>query len=165
MCVLNDSQISLLVREGKLIVSGFSEPSLTPNGYDLRVGTVMLPDSGSEEMERASVPSLSRFAVSTLETVSLPSDMTAQLWIRSSYARKGILASFGKVDAGFKGTLTLAFFNSSSSEFIISKGDRMVQIVFERMCDRAEKAYDIRSGHYQGQKDITLDYGSVGRSS
>jgi len=157
MCILSDSQILRLASEGKLIAAGFSEQSLTPNGYDLRVSEVMLPDRSKESSGVARIPSLSRFAVSTIEKVLLPADITAQLWLRSSYARRGIMGSFGKVDAGFFGTLTLSFFNSSSEELMLERGDRITQIVFEKMCGEAERGYDSRSGHYQNQSEIRLE--------
>lgn len=82
--------------------------------------------------------------------------ITSQLWIRSSYARKGIMASFGKVDAGFHGTLTLSCFNSNDEPLQIPIGDRFCQIVFENLASMPSELYDKKSGTYQNQLGIKL---------
>jgi dCTP deaminase len=84
------------------------------------------------------------------------SGVTSQLWIRSSYARRGVMASFGKVDAGFHGTLTFGCFNSSDEPLEIPIGDRFCQIVFEDMASIPSELYDKKSGNYQGQRGIKL---------
>lgn len=82
--------------------------------------------------------------------------ITSQLWIRSSYARKGIMASFGKVDAGFHGTLTFGCFNASDTDVEIPIGDRFCQIVFENLASVPKALYQERSGTYQNQRGVTL---------
>ena len=82
--------------------------------------------------------------------------ITSQLWIRSSYARKGVMASFGKVDAGFHGTLTISCFNSNDEPLEIPIGDRFCQIVFENMASKPSELYDKKSGNYQNQRGLKL---------
>ncbi len=82
--------------------------------------------------------------------------ITSQLWIRSSYARKGVMASFGKVDAGFHGNLTISCFNSNDEPLEIPIGDRFCQIVFENLSSVPSELYDKKSGTYQNQRGIKL---------
>ncbi|KYK24118.1 hypothetical protein AYK21_01740 [Thermoplasmatales archaeon SG8-52-2] len=96
------------------------------------------------------------FAISTKEFVKMGSNIASQLWIRSSYARKGVMASFGKVDAGFHGTLTISCFNSNDGPLEIPIGDRFCQIVFENLSSSPEELYDKKSGNYQNQRGIKL---------
>ena len=96
------------------------------------------------------------FYVSTIEKVELPNYISAQLWLRTSWIRKGIIAGLGKVDAGFKGTLTFMGYNVSNSDIELSISDRFVQIVFETLHSPALISYEKRSGNYQGQNGITL---------
>jgi dCTP deaminase len=91
------------------------------------------------------------------------SEITSQLWIRSSYARKGIMASFGKVDAGFHGTLTISCFNANNEAIEIPIGDRFCQIVFERLGSTPSELYDKKSGNYQNQRGIKLEHFSSKR--
>lgn len=158
MGVLSDHDILVRRAAGELGLEPFEERGLTPNGYDLRVAEVMLPDEGSAVFRegKVAVPPQARFLVSTLERVRMPRDVCGQLWIRSSYARRGVLGSFGKVEAGFEGTLTLGAFNASRLPVEVPVGDRFCQIVFERLESPPRALYAERSGNYQGQSGITL---------
>ncbi|MCA1812328.1 MAG: dCTP deaminase [Halobacteriales archaeon] len=155
--VLSDADILAAVRTGALRVQPWEERHLTPNGLDLRVAEVLVPPAQEPVRSgEAEVPGLGRFLVSTLERVTLGEQLAGQLWIRSSYARRGVLASFGKVEAGFDGTLTIGAFNASSQALRIPIGDRFCQLAFEPLSSPAQKVYAQRSGNYQGQQGITL---------
>jgi len=154
MCIIPDSEIAEAASRGLLISSNYSSAGLTPNGYDLRVDEIMF--EGSAPSRTISIPPTRWFAVSTLEWISLPDDICAQLWIRSSFARRGVISSFGKVDAGFHGRLTLSGYNAASTPLSLTSGTRFAQIVFERLCSPAGSTYDKRTGHYQGSDGIVL---------
>jgi dCTP deaminase len=157
MCLLPDHEIMERMRSGMLGIRDFSKDSLTPNGYDLRIAEISLPESGLVFKEGAAkVPPKSMFYVSTIEFVELPDDVAAQLWTRTSWIRKGLLVGLGKIDAGFHGTLTFMGFNASSKEVEVPIGARFVQMCFETMHSPVEMTYEKRSGNYQGQKGITL---------
>lgn len=143
---------------GERLVEPFEERSLTPNGYDLRVAEVLVPDLSQEVVRegKAVVPAGTRFLVSTLERVEMPADVCGSLWLRSSFARRGVFGSFGKVEAGFVGTLTVGGFNAGRGPIDILIGDRFCQLVFERLESRPLKSYVERSGTYQGQSGVTL---------
>ena len=66
------------------------------------------------------------------------------------------MSSFGKVEAGFEGNLTLSAYNASDDTLQIKIGETFAQIVFERMESPPEKLYDKRSGTYLGQKGVTM---------
>ena len=165
MAVLSDGDILRRMEAGELGLEPFSERGLTPNGYDLRVAEVMLPDEGADVIREGKVvvPGHARFLVSTVERVRMPPDVCGQLWLRSSYARRGVLGSFGKVEAAFEGTLTLGALNASRHPVEIPVGDRFAQLVFERMESMPRVAYAQRSGNYQGQSGITLARGEAER--
>ena len=155
MAIYSDRTLVDLVQKGLIISENFSPESLTPNGYDLRVGKVRIP--GNEDSDLAEIPPLTFFLVSTLEYLNIPGNAMGQLWIRSSYARKGIIASFGAVDSGFKGNLTLSFFNGSPAAVKISKGERVAQIIFHGLDMGAEMKYAERSGSYQHSRGIVTE--------
>lgn len=157
MCLLPDHEIMEQMRSGKLRIRDFSSEALTPNGYDLRVAEISLPELGMTFKEgTVKLPPKSIFYISTIEYVELPDDLAAQLWTRTSWIRKGILMGLGKVDAGFHGTLTFMGFNASSKDVEIPIGSRLVQMCFETMRSKVSMTYEKRSGNYQGQKGITL---------
>jgi len=112
---------------------------------------------GSQSEGTAIIPSRSMFFVSTIERVELPNDVAAQLWTRTSWIRKGVMVGLGKVDAGFRGTLTFTAFNASEKDLELPIGSRFVQIVFERMHSPVAQTYEKRSGNYQNQSGVTLE--------
>ncbi|MBI0583430.1 MAG: dCTP deaminase [Methanomassiliicoccus sp.] len=156
MCVLPDHEIMGRLESGDLVIAGFSEASLTPNGYDLRIAEISLPGEGMVREGTAVVAPGRMIFVSTVERVELPPSLCAQLWLRTSWMRKGLLAGLGKVDAGFKGTLTFMAVNVSASPVEVPVGSRFVQIVFETLSSPALLTYGKRSGNYQGQNGVTL---------
>ena len=157
MTILSDTDIEKLIKNNELSIEPFNQENLTPNGYDLSIGEIYLKKNDQHIKEgMVSIPPLTWFAISTKEFIEMGSTIASQLWIRSSYARKGILASFGKVDAGFHGTLTISCFNSSDQEIEIPIGDRFCQIVFELISTAPHALYNERSGNYQNQRGVTL---------
>lgn len=156
--MLSDRDITVLIESGELVLQGFKRENLTPNGYDLSIGEILVPSTNSKVTGGAiRIPPLTWFLVGTEEVVELPKGVTGQLWIRTSWARKGVIGSFGKVDAGFRGNLTLSAFNASGSQLEIPIGARFAQIVFVRMQTEPAKGYEERSGNYQDQRGITLE--------
>ncbi|UCE73394.1 MAG: dCTP deaminase [Methanomassiliicoccales archaeon] len=158
MGILSDKDIEEHIKEGKLYIEPFLEDNLTPNGYDLTIEEIYIPELKEKIKEgTVKVPCMRWFLISTKEYIKLGGEISAQLWIRTSYARKGILSSFGKVDAGFEGNLTLSAFNASDNGVNIAIGDTFAQIVFEKMQREPKMLYEKRSGTYMGQKGVTMD--------
>lgn len=146
------------MRSGELKIEGFQIDNLTPNGYDLTVSEIMVPSvNRSEKMSRAKVPPAAWFLIGTREIIEMPRNVSGDLWIKTSWARKGVIGSFGKIDAGFRGNLTLSAFNASSDELEIGAGTKFAQLVFVNLKDGAVKGYEQRSGNYQDQRGITLE--------
>lgn len=153
--ILSDGQIMQLMKTKELVIHGFREKNLTPNGYDVSVAEISI--SGGEPIKEGEIiiPKGTWFAVSTEEYFEFPGNIAGQIWIRTSWARKGVLASFGMIDAGFNGNLTLSAFNTHQ-DIHISMGDTFAQIAFLMLEQGAEKQYAERSGNYQGQRGVRL---------
>ena len=157
MAILSDRDIVESLMTGYLGISDYSEKSLTPNGYDLRIAEISIRGDEKKYTEgTVRIPPRTMFYVSTIERVKMADDICAQLWLRTSWIRKGVMASFGKIDAGFEGTLTLGAYNATDETIEIPIGERFCQMVFETLTSASEKSYEKRSGHYQGQTGITL---------
>jgi dCTP deaminase len=157
LTVLSDRDIRAALERGEMDLEPFDERRLTPNGYDLGIAQVAVPDRGTAVAEgTARVPPGARFAVSTQERVRLGPGLAGQLWLRTTWARRGVLASFGRVDAGFDGQLTLAALNASAGELEVPIGQTFAQLVIEPLTSAAAVTYEGRSGHYQHQRGVTL---------
>ncbi len=158
MAILSDRDITEGLRSGYLGISDYSDRSLTPNGYDLRIAEVSV--RGDPDVKRegtVSIPPRTMFYVSTVERVRMPPDVCAQLWLRTTWIRRGVIGAFGKIDAGFEGTLTLGAYNATDDPVEMPVGERFCQMVFETLSSRTEKDYSQRSGNYQGQTGVTLE--------
>ena len=157
MTVLSDTDILRYISEGKVAIRDYRQTSLTPNGYDLTIAEVQVPAAGITAKEgTAIVPPLTRFLVSTLERVEFGPEVAGELWLRTTWARRGVLASFGKIDAGFRGTLTFGAFNASHEPLPIPIGERFAQLVFIPLTTAAAKTYGERSGNYQDQQGVVI---------
>jgi dCTP deaminase len=155
MAPWSDADIRAAVEAGTFKAEPWHPQDLTPNGLDLRIAHVLVPAQGQEPVTSgtAVVPPMTRFVVGTEAVLSMPADVVGSLWIRSSYARRGVLASFGKVDAGFRGNLTVGAFHAGHEPLSIPIGDRFCQIVIEPLRSPPTKAY---AGRYQDQRGVTL---------
>ena len=155
MAILSDEAIISAINAKELNIVPFNEQNLTPNGYDLTIDEIEIPNEQKASRGSLLIPSGKRFAVSTKERIECGSNICAQLWLRTSWARKGIICSFGKIDSGFNGTLTLLGFNSGSEDVELNIGETFAQMVFEMMSSSAKSLYSERSGNYQNQEGIT----------
>lgn len=157
MAVLSDSDIIAMLADGTLRIDNYRESNLTPNGYDVTIEEILVPSTGEKlKKGRASVPGNSWFVIGTREYLMLPPTLIGEIWIRTSWVRKGILSSFGRIDAGFHGNLTFSAYNASSEPVEVQIGERFAQVVFEELRTPPTKSYSERSGNYQGQRGITL---------
>lgn len=157
MTTWSDTDFLAAVKAGTFAAAPWKPEDLTPNGLDLRISHVLVPFVSADPITAgtATVPPLTRFVVGTEAALSMPRDAVGSLWLRSSYSRKGVLAAFGKVDAGFKGNLTVGCFNASHEPLSIAIGDRFCQMVVETLQSPPQKDYGA-TGRYQNQSGVTL---------
>ena len=132
--VLSSSFILQRLADKTLGIEPFAEESLQPSSYDLRSAEDIIIKKG----ELTLVP--------TMEFVSLPDDLCATLWGRSSFGRKGVVLGAGYIDPGFRGNLTLCMVNNGQEDIKIVKGMRIVQMLIHPIEGSVESAYN---GHYQ----------------
>ncbi len=163
MAVLSDVDIIKEIEKKNLIIDPFSQNNLTPNGYDLSIREVMIPELIKRVVSgKALIPAKMWFAVATIERLKFGPQLVGSCLIRTTFARQGFIPAFGMIDAGFEGTLTLNFFNSSKSDKVLLIGDRIAQLVVQRLSSTPSSLYDEKSGNYQGQTNVTLSKNSPG---
>ena len=156
--LLSDGDILRLLESGELVIENFHRENLTPNGYDLTIAHISIPSENTEiEIDKAIIPPMTWFLVGTEEILSLPDDLACDLWIKTSWARKGVISSFGKIDAGFRGNLTLSALNASHKKLEISIGQKFAQMNLIPLQTRANRGYGERSGNFQDQRRITIE--------
>ena len=99
------------------------------------------------------IPPHSFILGTTREIINLPDDLTAFVEGRSSIGRMGLFVqNAGWVDPGFRGQITLEFFNASDNTIQLEVGRRIAQLVFVKMGNPCRVPYD---GKYQFQTGAT----------
>lgn len=96
--------------------------SLGAAGYDLA------------SVENKVVPARGRAVISTGLRIQVPSDCYARIAPRSGLAvKKGIDVGAGVVDSDYAGVVGVVLFNLSDEDFEVSVGDRIAQLICERI--------------------------------
>ena len=80
------------------------------------------------------------------EVVTVPRDLFALIFSRSTFNRQGVLITATVFEPGWKGIPVLSIFNFSGSRFSIPKNTRIAQIIFFKA--NAASTYN---GQYQNQ--------------
>ena len=84
--------------------------------------------------EERSVPPNSRVLISTgLKLVSCPKNIYLRIAPRSSLAVKGFDIGAGVVDSDYRGEVKVLFINTTTTTKIVAKGDRIAQMIPERI--------------------------------
>lgn len=105
-----------------------SLPSYGPDGCGYTLRGLFL-----ERTEYVEIPSFGSVSVKSFESVKMPNNMAGLLYIKSTYARQGImLVTNAPVDPGYEGSLTIRLFNSGPKTVAIyTQGGLAMLIVYE----------------------------------
>jgi dCTP deaminase len=120
----------------RTVINGMSY-GLSHAGYDVRIAEAMVL-----------LPGQFRLA-STVEQFDIPNDLIAFVHDKSTWARQGLSLFNTVIEPGWRGFLTLELVNNSQERFVIKAGDPIAQIVFMRLEEPTEAAYE---GKYQDQR-------------
>ena len=180
MAILTKDDILEYLKAGKVRISpGVDRFQLQAHSLDLRLGfTFLIPKvwrvtkAGREqlhmdyfssdkpeyfdivELEKGQFFDLlpgEHILVSSFESISLPKDLMAVMYPRSSTNRKGIsVDQTGIIDSGYSGQLVIPVRNNTQSQTVrLYPGERFCQIVFEKLTS----AVRARKSRYH-EKDI-----------
>jgi dCTP deaminase len=153
--ILSDGDILRIINEGMLKIEPFDEKKLTPNGYDLSVEIIEVKKTEAyKEHDFYMIKPLTHFMVLTKEKITMPDNIVGDLRLKTKWARQGVMATFGAIDAGFIGKLNLSMFNGKDNYLHIPEKSTICQLLFNVMHNPAEQLYAQRSGNYQNQNKI-----------
>jgi deoxycytidine triphosphate deaminase len=105
------------------------------------------------------IPPRSFVLATTDEWVSLPPTLLGRVDGRSSLGRLGLFVeNAGFIDPGFRGTITLEFFNASRLPVTVTVGQRICQMSLETLSSPCTRPYGdpSRQSKYQGQSGATM---------
>ena len=99
-------EIERCLNDGSLVISPFEGSCLNGAGYDLRLSGDLAMSPGVHKL------------VATLERVEIGEVLVGTLYLRSTLARSGIIASLALVDPGF---------SRSTNGFTLQRGVQPIQ--------------------------------------
>jgi len=171
--VIGTKELLKLVKEKKL-VEDLSERELTnPEGagFDLCLGKVHEISGrafmGLEERESAKSKLIREFKkdkkqsiiikpgkgylVTTVEKVNMPDNITANMTLRGTLYRSGIILSCGNIAPGYQGELSVTLYNSGRADMEIELGARILHIQFSKVTGST----NLYRGQWQGGRVAT----------
>ncbi len=114
--------------------------TLNSAGMDVRAWRYSLPTNLKETLDFPEdgfvLKPFERVLVKTGIKMSLPSEMECEVRSRSGLALKNgifVLNGIGTIDADYRGDIGVILANFSNEDFVIKKGDRIAQIVFNKI--------------------------------
>ena len=160
----------------KKVYPEVDESQRTPNGIDLRIGSlekivddyedvgVVLDEKFMATTEKVNwttktingkyydkllvLEPNSIYRVNVLDNTHIPSDCIEAYALRSTFARNGIFMSCGRGDAGYIGSLQFLLENRLNKPFYTMKGTRFAQMIMLKLDKIPEQLYN---GDYQGE--------------
>lgn len=143
-------------------------------GYDARLGSsfkqfsdtycaIMDPKAPDprafvdrEEKERLIIPPHGYVLGHTIETFDIPDDVVVICLGKSTYARTGLIVNVTPLEPGWRGQVTLEFYNALPIPTIVYPGEGICQFIFVRGESACELTYAKRSNKYQDQRGVVL---------
>jgi dUTP pyrophosphatase len=84
--------------------------------------------------EETVVPARGRAAVSTGIAMAIPNGFVGLFWDKSGLATNhGLTILGGVIDAGYRGELRVTIANTSDTEHIFAKGDKVTQMLIQKV--------------------------------
>lgn len=98
--------------------------------------------------------------VGTGIALEIPPGLDAQVRLRSGLARRGVLSTFGTIDADYRGELMINMYTMAPDvRYTVHDGDRIAQLVITRLVDVAFEQALVLSETVRGAGG----HGSTGR--
>ncbi len=91
----------------------------------------------------------------TVETFSMPRNVTGIAMGKSTYARAGLLVNTTPLEAGWTGRLVVELANLADLPLRIYVNEGIGQVVFLESDEDCDVSYEDRGGKYQGQTGLT----------
>jgi dUTP pyrophosphatase len=94
----------------------------------------------------------SRMLVGTSVAIVIPSGSVGLIWPRSGLAvKQGIDIFAGVIDAGYRGEIKVCLFNSSNEDVKITEGDRIAQLLVQKINHVTFKESETLSETFRGE--------------
>lgn len=158
--ILVDHEILDAQATGLIRIDPFSEDSLQPATYDLRVGAQAVLSTTSKLVDLSGTRMMiiepgAMAIVQSLETIKLSMKIAGRIGPKTSLLRRGIFVAVGpQVDPGFEGRMIVNLINLSPRPFAIRGHDTFLSAEFHLLASEPTHGY---RGAYQGRTELTTE--------
>jgi dCTP deaminase len=159
--VLTDRQIKEYVKKDILKIENFSEKSVQPASYDMRIGDEVFTSTAREIINLTrndghfTIEPSAVALIGTYEYLEVPKNIVGRPGLRSSLTRQGLFASIGiQADPGFEGRFFINLLNLTSHSIPLDRLDPFLSIEFSELESDVDESY---KGPYQGKRHITSE--------
>jgi dCTP deaminase len=173
MTLLSDRDILLAINNKEIGLEPFEKKNLQPSSVDVRLGADFKILWVQDKVDPRKPPRYDKrtrqqhlevrpgmlVLASTMEKLTLPSNVAARLEGKSTLGRMGLLthATAGFIDPGFSGQITLELSVVGSHTLVLTPGMLIGQLCFFRMSSTVSNPYGTPGlgSHYQNQAGPT----------
>lgn len=159
--LFTDTDLRLLidspVNDASLLIAPFDEVSLTPAGYDLRVGKTSTSkrtgqSSTASEGQSHRIGAYDTCLVETFESIGMPKDraLTGMIVSTVTMVSRGLSHISTSVDADWSGRLLIVVHNHTSSPVTLTVGERFCTLMLFANRSPSTKS----CGVFDGRDDI-----------
>jgi deoxycytidine triphosphate deaminase len=141
MTILSDSDIKNLL-DKEIVIQPFDENSLTPIGYDLRVGEFVFSlDRGLLRHSNGLyfIPPKNTVQILTMESLWVSNKIAGTFHSMVSIASKGLSHISTTLDPGWYGPLLITLRNNTNSKIALEVGSSFVTLIFYRLSKPVQK--------------------------
>lgn len=125
---------------------------INPKHFDKKLTYTLKPTKDN----RYFIPPRATVLAHTVEYIELPSNVTALVFPKSTYARSGKLVFPTVIEAGFKGEVVIEMTNQTDYPLEVFPYEGIAQFLFIDSSAVCNTDYGARNGKYQHQVGITL---------
>ncbi len=134
--MLTDAKIK---QWGEVLIAPYDERRVQAIGYDLTSALFHTADDRKETVIELK-PMQSVF-VQCCETINLPDDMAAQVTLRNSRIRQGLMLTAPVYQPGHKTVVYFRVMNVGAEPIRLQAGDGLATVIFERLESAVERPY------------------------
>jgi len=167
--IVSDYDLSHDIEHDRLYIDPLYDDAIRQNGIDFHLGDEVRRAKEKEILDIRSGRNLEEWTESeicksfvvhpnesllcrTAEYLEMPDYIVGLCYLRSTYARLGIIIPATVIDAGFKGTLTVELRGNPSFGMRLYPFDPFMHVIFPTLDSPVVKLY---RGKYQGQIAVT----------
>ncbi|KIL00298.1 hypothetical protein PAXRUDRAFT_821840 [Paxillus rubicundulus Ve08.2h10] len=128
---MSDSEEQLPAPVSQLLIKRLSDKARLPTR-----GSLLAAGYDLYSAEKKTIPARGKALVDTQLSIAVPAGTYGRVAPRSGLASKFMIdTGAGVIDADYRGVVFILLFNLSDKDFEVQEGDRIAQLIIEKICN------------------------------